>query len=382
MKIVLVTPYYFPVLGGYTLITHGLSKAFREKNHEVKILTPTCEPSYKDEDVFTFESQPLSFNEKTKILKDLNFFEKLFGYREMKRVHRDMVLKIESIKPDIVHTFGAIQFGFVGSMSSARSFKWIHTYITQPPHRISFIKKFMVRKVFERSDLTTVTAESQVKDVKDKYGLDVGKAIRVGVDTTFFTPPPQLQESPIVGAVSNFVWKEKVEGLLLLIKSFKRLLRDHPSTILKIVGEGDYRKLVEDTIKEHGLKDNVELLGSMDRNKLRAFYQNISVFAHISYQDTLPLTVLEAMASGLPVVASRIGDIPEVVTKEVGFVTDLKEESIAKALNKLLGSQELRVDFGKTARIKVQREFSWSKVAEEYLLAYHDLLSSDKIKRG
>lgn len=382
MKIALVTPYYFPVLGGYTLIVQGLSNEFKKKGHDVKILTPTCAPSYKDEDVFTFEPRPLTFKEKTKILNGLNFFEKMFGYKELKSVQKDMVLEIEKIRPDVVHTFGAIQFGFVGTLSSARSFKWVHTIITQPPSGLSFIKKVMARRVFKRANLITVTAAEQVKDVKNKYGLDVDTTIKVGVDTTFFTPPSQLSQSKVVGAVSNFVWKDKVEGLLLLIRSFKKVLNDYPDATLKIAGEGDYRKLVEDTIKEHGLKANVELLGSMDRNKLRTFYQNISVFAHVSYQDTSPLTVLEAMASGLPIVASRIGDIPNIVSEEVGIVTDLKEESIVKALNKLLGSQELRKDYGKTARIKAQKEFSWSKVAEEYLIAYQDVISSDKMKRG
>jgi glycosyltransferase involved in cell wall biosynthesis len=382
MIIVLVTPYYFPVLGGYTLITQGLSEAFLEKEHEVKILTTMCESSYKDSNVITFDDLSLSFNEKSQIMKGLNFYEKLFGYKKMTSIQKDMVSRVEKIKPDIVHTFGPIQFGFVGALSSARGFKWVHTFITQPPHRKSFITRMMARKVFGRADLMTVTATNQMRDLKEKYGLEVGRAIKVGVDTAFFTPTSRPQQLLMVGAVSNFVWKEKVEGLLLLIRSFKGTLRDHPDAMLKIVGEGDYRKLVVDTIKEHDLMENVELLGTIDRNALRTFYNNISVFAHISYQDTLPLTVLEAMASGLPVVASKIGDIPKIVTKEVGFVTDLNEESIAKTLNQLLESKDLRDDLGKAARIKAQREFSWLKVADEYLQAYQSMLSYDKNKRG
>ncbi|MEE9152424.1 MAG: glycosyltransferase family 4 protein [Thermoplasmata archaeon] len=381
MIIVLVTPYYFPVLGGYTLITQGLSKAFLEKEHEVKILTTMCESSYKEGNVITFDNYSLSFNEKAQILKGLNFYEKLFGYKEMTNIQRDMVLEVEKIKPDIVHTFGPIQFGFVGALSSARGFKWVHTFITQPPHRKSFIKKMMARKVFGRADLMTVTATNQVRDLKEKYGLEVGRAIKVGVDTAFFTPTSRLQQVPIVGAVSNFVWKEKVEGLILLIRAFKRLQYTYPDVKLKIVGDGKYRKLVEETIKQQRLENQVILLGRMNRDELKLFYQNISIFAHISYQDTLPLTVLEAMASGLPIVASRIGDIPQVVSEDVGSVINFDEEGISQALSKLLGSKDLRACLGKDARDKAEKEFSWYRVAKEYLSTYHDLLSSNRKKK-
>ncbi|UCG68640.1 MAG: glycosyltransferase family 4 protein [Thermoplasmata archaeon] len=374
MRIALITPYYFPILGGYTLIAHGLSRSFREKGHEVKVLTPTCAPSYKDENVLTFEKRPLPFKEKRGILKGLNFFEKMFGYKELTSVQSDMVLKIEKINPDIVHTFGAIQYGFVGTISSARNFKWIHTFITQPPNRISFFKRTMVRKVFSRADSMTVTATNQLRDIKEKYGLEASIAIPVGVDTNFFTPSPQSMKTPIIGAVSNFVWKEKVEGLLLLIRSFKRVRSTYPDIKLKIVGEGDYRKLVEETIKENGLEKEVELLGKMTREEICKFYQSISVFVHISYQDTLPLTVLEAMASGLAVVGSNIGDVPRVMSEKAGLVIEMEEVAIANAILRLLDSQELRENLGRSARKKVEQEYSWPKVVDEYLEAYGSLL--------
>lgn len=374
MKIALVTPYYFPVLGGYTLITQGLSNAYRKKGHEVYILTPIYDESHKNEHVLTFDSRPITSREKKKILKGLNFWEKIFGLREMTSNQKDMVLEIERVNPDIVHTFGAVQLAFVGTMSSKRTFKWIHTFITQPPKKLSFIKRMIVKKVFKRANFMTTTANSQIKDIKEKYGLAVGKAIKVGVDITLFTPPTQFTQSPIVGTVSNFVWKEKVEGLLILIKSFKKVVSVYPNAELKIVGEGQFQNLVERMIKDNGLEKNVTLLGRKDRKELRKFYQEISVFAHVSKQDTLPLTVLEAMASGLPVVGSNIGDIPQLVTEDVGFVTSFDEEAIANSLLKLLGSEDLRLKLGKKARNKAESEFSWDIVAQEYLKIYQDLL--------
>jgi glycosyltransferase involved in cell wall biosynthesis len=381
MNIVLVTPYYFPVLGGYTLITHALLKEYSEKGHVVHLMTPECDLEHKGDNIHTFESRSLSSKEKSGILKGMTFFERMFGHKEMTSVQLDMVKKIQKIRPDIVHTFGAIQFGFVGALSSRSSSFWVHTMITQPPHKINFIKKFMVKKVFKRSDLTTATARSQIEDLKDKYGMHVDKAIAVGVDTTHFIPSSGPPESLSIGAVSNFVWKEKVEGLLLLIKAFKKVHADFPEARLHIVGDGDYRDRVEETIKRNDLKDNVQLLGSLDRTKLSEFYQNISVFAHISFQDTLPLTVLEAMASGLPIVASRTGDIPDVVTKDVGIVCELDEESIANALKSLLRSQNKRKDFGKASRAKVEKNSSWPAVAEEYLKEYQKIISSKEKRK-
>jgi glycosyltransferase involved in cell wall biosynthesis len=382
MKIVIVTPYYFPVLGGYTLITHALLKEYSEKGHDVYILTPECDQEHKGENVHTFVSRTLSSKEKSGILDGMTFLERMFGHKEMTSVHLDMVKKIQKIRPDIVHTFGAIQFGFVGALSSRSSSLWVHTMITQPPHKINFIKKLMVKKVFKRSDLITSTARSQIEDLKDKYGMHVDKAITVGVDTTFFTPSSEPPKSLSMGAVSNFVWKEKVEGLLLLIRAFEKVINDFPEARLKIVGDGEYRKRVKDTINDHGLKDHVLLLGSLDRDRLSVFYKNISVFVHISFQDTLPLTVLEAMASGLPVVASRTGDIPDVVTRDVGIVAGLDEGSIANSLKSLMKSQKNREDLGEAARTKVEKEYSWPKVAEKYLREYQKIISSREKRPG
>jgi len=376
MKIALVTPYYFPVLGGYTLIAQGLSEAYLKKGHKVYILTPSCDESHKNENVFTFDTRHIQRNEKTQVMKGLNFWEKMFGLREMTSIQKDMILKIERLNPDIVHTFGAVQFAFVGTVSSARSFKWIHTFITQPPKRLSFIKKMMVKKIYKRADLMTATADNQIREIKDNYDLDIGKVIRVGVDTAIFNPPSQPVTAPIVGTVSNFVWKDKVEGLLLLIRSFKKVVSNMPNAELKIVGEGQYRHLVEKTVKDHGLVENVAVLGRKDRDELGAFYRGISVFAHISKQDTLPLTVLEAMASGLPIVASNIGDIPQLVTEDVGFVTAFDERAIAGSLLKLLGSEDMRFKLGSKARNKVISGFSWGVVADEYLTTYEELLLS------
>lgn len=377
MKIALVTPYYFPVLGGYTLIIQGLSEACRRKGHEVYILTPKCDESHKDEYVLTFDSRPILRGERIQTLKALNFWEKSFGSREMTSVQKDMVSAIEKINPDIVHTFGAIQFAFVGTMSSVRSFKWVHTFITQPPKKLSFIKRIMVKKVFKRADIMTTTAHSQIRDIKENYDLTVGKAIKVGVDTGTFTPHTQPIKALVVGTVSNFVWKEKVEGLLILVRSFKIVVSKNPDAQLKIVGEGQFRNLVEKMVKDNGLEKNVTLLGRKDRHELGIFYREIAVYAHISKQDTLPLTVLEAMASGLPIVASNIGDIPGLVTEDVGFVTSFDDETIANSLLNLLGSTDLRLRLGGEARNKAKSEFSWDIVADEYLTVYRDILSSD-----
>jgi glycosyltransferase involved in cell wall biosynthesis len=376
MKIALVTPFYFPVLGGYTLITHGLYNVYRRKGHEVYILTPMCDEAHKNEQIITFDSREITRTEQKETLKDLNFWEKTFGLREMTNIQKDMVLEIEKIKPDIVHTFGAVQFAFVGTMISKRNIKWIHSFITQPPNRLSFIKRMMVKKVFKRANLITTSAKSQIKDIKENYDLVVSKAIRVGVDITEFSPPTQFNQSPIVGTVSNFVWKEKVEGLLILIKSFKKVVLKYPNAELRIVGEGQYKNIVKKMAENHGLEKNVTLLGRRGREELGKFYQEISVFAHISKQDTLPLTVLEAMASGLPIVASNIGDIPQFVTKDVGFVTSFDEETIAQSLLRLLDSKELRLSLGEKARYKAKTELSWDIVADEYLTTYRDLLLS------
>lgn len=86
---------------------------------------------------------------------------------------------------------------------------------------------------------------------------------------------------------------------------------------------------------------------------------------HISYQDGLPLSYLEAMASGLPIIANRVGGIPEIADDSFCQLTGNDEQSIAENLNVLLRDEALRQSMGDCARRSAVERFSWGRMAAE-----------------
>ena len=93
-----------------------------------------------------------------------------------------------------------------------------------------------------------------------------------------------------------------------------------------------------------------------------------SVFAQISLQEGLPIALLDAMALGLPVIATAVGGMPDVLQDRVtGFVVDPSREAVSKGLQELIRNPELRRRLGASARIWASSELSWEKVARKSL---------------
>lgn len=365
MKIILIPPFFLPDLGGYTIITQNLYHKFKNQGHEVKILTPNRKKHEEYPDTYFLGSCQYQLRKKS-----------IMSLSETVNFEKEVISFINRMKPDIVHTMGAPKYGFIGYITRNEKTFWAHTFITQYTKKASLFKRFIYRIPFKKADLVTVTAESQKNDVELKLGPKINKVIGVGVDTDLFFPHKKKQENGILlGAVSNFVWLQKVEGLLLLIRSMNCVVKEYPDVKLLIAGYGSYRNKIEDAIIKNNLQNNILLVGQLNREELAKFYNEIDIFTHISFQDTKPLTVLEAMASGCPIVASSVGDIPEMVDETIGFVTNYDEKTISEAIISLIQSKELRMKFGQNARRKALEKYSWVKIADDYLEAYQEIIN-------
>jgi len=132
----------------------------------------------------------------------------------------------------------------------------------------------------------------------------------------------------IIGVVANFY---KPKGLPYLIKA----MGDIENKKLVIIGDGKERKNLENTIKENGLKDKIILLGK--KNNASQYLKAFDVFVLPSLKEGFPWTILEAMAARVPVIATRVGAVPEIIThKEDGILIEPKEpQQIVEALNEI-----------------------------------------------
>ncbi len=168
------------------------------------------------------------------------------------------------------------------------------------------------------------------------------------------------------------------KNLSTLVEAFGRALPHlDPTTLLVIAGKShtDNATLnppLEPIIRNLGLDSNVRLIGRISEDEKRILYQISDVYAYPSLYEGFGLTPLEAMACGLPVVASNRSSLPEVVGNG-GLLVDPTPARLAAAMVSILTDEQIRRDLRQRA-LDQATHFSWKRTAEETLSAYQDAI--------
>jgi glycosyltransferase involved in cell wall biosynthesis len=138
----------------------------------------------------------------------------------------------------------------------------------------------------------------------------------------------------------------------------------------KIAGDGPQMPLLQSLAKELGIEDRVFFLGWQSRLQLMKCYQQANLFLFPSRHEGMPNALLEAMASGLPVVASCVAGNEELVMDgETGYLVPSEDvEALQMALKKLLLDPARREQMGMASRERVEANYSWESTAQQYAL--------------
>jgi glycosyltransferase involved in cell wall biosynthesis len=157
---------------------------------------------------------------------------------------------------------------------------------------------------------------------------------------------------------------EHLKGPLQFVEGFAAAHRTHSSTDVKIAGEGSQRQQVLSTLRRHGLAEKCSLVGTYTTLESRSrFMRDIDVFVHPSFTEGTPNAVIEAMAHGLPVVATAVGGLPDFVTEDVGFLVPAGDAAaLGEAMRRLAGDAALRRSMGRAAREKYRELFTTGAV--------------------
>ena len=135
-----------------------------------------------------------------------------------------------------------------------------------------------------------------------------------------------------------------------------------------IVGDGPHLDALRAMLEKYGLEDRVHFMGWEAANDVKLEYARANLFLHPSRHEGMPNAVLEAMASGLPVIATRIAGNEELVLDTITGLLVPNEDPAALgiALRQLLVETDRRHEMGMAARRRVEQSFGWKRVAEEY----------------
>ena len=231
--------------------------------------------------------------------------------------------------------------------------------------------------------ITTVSKETL------KYVLSLGadktktQVIYNGVDTENFRPENKTESRTKLGlpknrkiilSVRRLVYKN---GLGTLLESVPKVAQKHPNVLFVVAGKGPSRKLIEDRIKELKIEKNITLAGFVPDELLPVYYNAADYFMLPSASgEGLPLVLLEAMACGLPTIATAVGGTPEILKhmKNGILVPPIDPEAMAKATSKLLSDENLGKAMGKEARKNIEAKYTWKENVRQLQAIYKEFV--------
>ena len=178
------------------------------------------------------------------------------------------------------------------------------------------------------------------------------------------------------------------KGLLFALEALRDLVREFPGATLQIAGETgampSYLETCESFIARHDLSRNVGFLDNLDPSALAQEYSRCTVMLLPSMQETAPVTIGEAMAARVPIVATRVGGIPQMVQDGVtGMLVDYGDRGgLTAALRTVLSDSALRRDLGERGRAHAESRFRLASVAEQTKQVYQAVLQREAIKES
>jgi len=286
--------------------------------------------------------------------------------------------------PLIIHTHGS-RAGLLGRLASPFHAKKVYTehrfddefHLKNPVNE--WVQKKMLAIQNHRSDLI-IAVSASVKEYLFKARMASPEKVVVipnGIDlqNTKYKMQNTVKsaKAPIIGTVGNLNFQK---GQAYLIQAMPEVLKKYPLASLEIIGEGEERKILEAEIKRLNLEKHVTLFGY--KNNDWQYMQQWSVFALPSVAETFGIVILEAMNIGLPVVATRVGGVPDIIShRKNGILVEPKnEKALARSILEVLGSPALAAKL-KRAGLERVKDFDWKEIIQRIEKEYLELFETN-----
>jgi glycosyltransferase involved in cell wall biosynthesis len=285
---------------------------------------------------------------------------------------------VRRIAPDILHAQHATSYGLVGAMSGYHPYiisSWGSDVIWSP-HQ-SFLFDIMLHYNFRQADAVTATSHMLAEATATfcPPGTEV-HVIPFGVDSNAFAPSPRTHQdrSPIIGTVKTL---RPRYGIRELILAFQRIANAFPTARLIIVGGGEQHTELQTLLGNLNLENRITLTGQVSHEYIPTYLHSFDIFVVPSLTDreSFGVAAVEASASGLPVIASRVGGLPEVVLNgKTGLLVPPGDiDALANAMSRLLADPALRAQMGQAGRQFVLKHYRWEDNAKLMEQLYNEI---------
>lgn len=354
MKILQVIPYF--CFGGAETMCENLTYALTKQGHSVTVVS-----LYQ-------EKTPISRRMEEAGIRIL-YLDKKLG------LDLSMVTKLAKImrreRYDVVHThLDVIKYAAAAAKLSGIR-RCVHTVHNVAEEEAGGRLQRIINTVYFRLGWSVPVALSPEvqRTIVSFYGMkeETVPVVYNGVDLSRCLPKTDYGLSDPVQLlhIGRFNYQKNHRGLL---EAARLILQKNPGCCLNLLGEGELRPEVEAYAEELGIREKVIFHGS--RSNVYPYLHSADIFLLPSRFEGMPMTIIEAMGTGLPVVASAVGGVPDMLRDgESGILVSQEPESVAKAVLSLLEQVDLRQKLGESAR-KDSEKFSAEYMAEAYCRIY------------
>jgi len=386
MRIAFFTNCYKPLVNGVVTSISSLKEAYERKGHEVYIFAPRVE-DYLDQEknVFRYRSVNLTSKVKYPLPIPLSF--------RAKKV-------ITEFNPDIVHfhhpfllSLPAIMYGRKLGIPKILT---IHTqyeqyayYVSPVPERVTHeaIKMIISNLAYKTDCITTPSAS--MKKIIENYGIKNRiEVIPNAIHLISFKEDDELKRTEIrkkynlkendkiilfVGRVASEKSIDRIIKALAIIKK-----RNTDKEKLLIVGNGPAMDELKQLARTLKVEEDVIFAGTISYEEIQHYYKMAYVFTIASTTETFGIVTIEALASGVPVVAVKAPGAADILTDAVdGLLVDDNVEKIANALEKIIKEPELREKLSRGA-LKTSEKYSINTISEVMLNLYREVIEIKK----
>jgi glycosyltransferase involved in cell wall biosynthesis len=353
MKIVIIIPLFPPKCNdGTEIVTFNLAEQLAKRGHEIHVITSSDKGLLNIEHLNGFDIHRIPFPE-IRFIGPILFWLKI-------------VLKIHQISPKIVHAQDfcmGIPAYWAKKVLKIPYIIWGQgedVYHPLPHQRIS--NKLILQNA---SKVVALTKNMQNKIIR-LYGIQ-SSIIPNGFDIqdsrlVKITPEKKIGNQNVL-FVGRLI---PVKGIEYLIIAMKDVIAKKPATKLILIGEGiDKQNLL--TLSRHvGIEKNVQFVGQVSHDEVFNYMNQADILVLPSLSEGFPMVILESMACGLPIIASRVGGIPDILTNEInGYLVEAKDsENLANKIILLLQDDSLRKEISDNNKNEVKK-YSWENICIE-----------------
>ncbi len=288
------------------------------------------------------------------------------------KVYKDILSGIiRDYKPDLIHIQGRYEPVYFSKKVSPYTpvILTCHGYGSS----VSLFDYMFTAITGNRWGDRVITVCNYDRELLLRFGLNPEKVSLIynGISSIEEKKPLPYSMSLKIGTVASLI---KRKGIGYLIEAMSLIIKRFKDVGLFIIGEGEEKVNLENLVNKLNIKNYVYFLGGLP--KARCYICNFDVFVLPSLFESLPVSIIEAYAEKRPVIASKVGGVPELVTDEVTgiLVPPRDSRTLAKAIERLIEDRNLRERLAKNGYNRYLEDFTFSAMVEKTRMVYRDVL--------